>query len=111
MANKRVFFVGAEKMRAGFSKIVEADPPLARNENFHLLLLNLAGQETNAQHLVLTLTMALVTEGGSGYPINLSRYIEVLTDDAETVASAKAILERVTSLRSRKEVGPRIIQP
>lgn len=106
---KRVFFRKAAEMRSEFKKIINSDPPMAKELLFYEFLASFAGKETNAGHLVIVVTLAL-SNIGSGYPINLSRHIEALTDDIDTINKAKGILEGATMRLKEKNNTGLIVQ-
>jgi hypothetical protein len=94
MTSKKVFFVDAERMRQGFKKMVEANPSLACQKMFFNFLLTYAGEETNFQHAVSTVTLSL------GYILGIKRIsldsiVETLLDDEETIRLVKNTLERI----------------
>ncbi len=82
--SRRVFILSSRKLRLGFNKIIDDDPPMAKEEGFYTYLLRHAGQETNPRHLIIILTLALRTLT-TGYPVNLSKHAEAMIDDKTTI--------------------------
>jgi len=77
---------------------------MAKEEAFYADLASYAGKETNAKHLFFILALAMQFASGL-YPINLSKHVEALVDDAETIREARQSLERI-SIRQKKENSP-----
>ena len=98
----QVRFVSTTEMKANFQKIINADPLMKNEQAFHDFLLKLGGQETNARHLVLMITLALKSVSGN-CPINISQYLEALVTDQATIEEAEQILTNIGIIKKIKE--------
>jgi len=106
---KKVYFAKKEEMQANFRKIIADDPPMAKELEFYLFLTSLAGKETNTNHLILSLTIAIKLISRK-YPVNISKHIDALVNDADTIRMAKQIMENVAiRMREKKNPGKLII--